>query len=227
MNLTLPTVDVSSAKSDLAELGPRAKSAIADIELPAVSLSDLDEKGRAVAGSLSDAGQSMSGAISDAGRAVGDALGDAGHFVSGALSAAGDRLKDLRPAPEPRRRSLAPLAVGGVVFGAIAVAVGTAAAFLMDPIQGARRRAAVRRRVDSVADRLREMRGGVATPKLLEAPEANVVAVPIEMGAGDSPDETSTLEFSDVAVPITTGKAKGHNGAARSSDAPAAEAAGE
>lgn len=223
MNLTLPTVDVSSAKSDLADLGPRAKSAISDIEVPAFN---LDGKGRAVAGSLSDAGQTVTGALSDAGKAVGGALGDASQLVSGALSAAGDRLKDLRPTPEPKRRSLAPLAIGGVVVGAIAVAVGTAAAFLMDPIQGARRRAAVRRRVDGVAGRIREMRGGEAPTKLLEA-QSDVVAVPIEMGAGETPDVAANLEFTDEAVPVTTGAAKRHNGATHTSDAAVAEAAGE
>jgi hypothetical protein len=232
MNLTLPKVHVSSAKADLADLGPRAKSAIADIELPALNLNrigvpDLDGKGHAVAGSLSDAGQTVTGALSDAGKAVGGALGDAGQLVSGALSAAGDRLKDLRPAPEPKRRSLAPLAIGGVVVGAIAVAVGTAAAFLMDPIQGARRRAAVRRRVDGVAEHVRQIRGGEAPTKLLEA-QSDVVAVPIEMGPGETPDVAANLEFTDGAVPVTAGAAtKSQNGAAHSSDSTVAEAAGE
>ncbi len=234
MNLRLPTVDVSSTRSDLADLGPRAKAAIADIELPALNLArvqvpDLDGKGRQVAGSLSDAGQSVTGALSDAGKAVGGALGDAGQLVSGALSAAGDRLKELRPSPEPKRRSLAPLAIGGVVVGAIAVAVGTAAAFLMDPIQGARRRAAVRRRVDGVAERVRQMRSGEASTKLLKAPDTEVMAVPIEMGPGETPDVAANLEFTDVAVPVTAGatKGKGHNGASHSSDAGVAEAAVE
>jgi hypothetical protein len=232
MNLTLPKVDVSSARSDLADLGPRARSAIADIELPALNLAriqvpDLDAKGRAVTGSLSEAGQTVTGALSDAGKAMGGALGDAGQLMSGALSAAGDRLRDLRPTPEPKRRSLAPLAIGGVVVGAIAVAVGTAAAFLMDPIQGARRRAAVRRRVDGVAERMREMRGGEASTRLLVAPDSNVLAVPIEVGSGESPDVAASLEFTDVAVPVKAGAGTGHNGAAHGSDSTVAEAPGE
>ncbi len=229
MNLTLPTVDVSSAKSDLADLGPRAKAAISDIELPTLNLSrvpDLDGKGRQVAGSLSEAGQSVTGALADAGKAVGGALGDAGHAMSGALSAAGDRLKDLRPTPEPKRRSIAPIAIGGAVVGAIALAVGTAAAFLMDPIQGARRRAAVKRRADGVAARLREMRSNQMETKLLEAPDTENVAVPIDVS--ETPDVSSELEFTDEAVPVTPAAAKtrGHNGASHSA-ASVAEAAGE
>ena len=230
MNLTLPTVDVSSAKADLADLGPRARSALADLELPTLNLSrvqvpDLDGAGRAVTGSLSDAGQTVTGALSDAGHSMSGALADAGHLVSGALAAAGDRLKDLRPTAEPKRRSLAPLAIGGVVVGAVVVAVGTVAAFLLDPIQGARRRAAVRRRVDSVAERVRQARGQ-EPQRLLEASQSDVVSVPIEMGAGETSAVAANLEFSDGAVPVSAGAAA-QNGSGHSSDATVAEAAGE
>jgi hypothetical protein len=208
MNLTLPTVDVASARADLAELGPRAKSAIADI-------------------SKSDTSQAVSGVVADAGQAVSGAVADAGQLVSGALAAAGDRLRELRPTPEPRRRSIAPIAIGGAVVGAIAVAVGTAAAFLMDPIQGARRRAAVRRRVDAVAERVRLARGIVQPTRLLQAPPPEVIAVPIEMGPGDPIPTEAAHDFTDGAVPVGAATAAAHNGSGHDSDVAAAEAPGE
>jgi hypothetical protein len=231
MNLTLPTVDISSAKADLADLAPRTRSAIADLELPKVNLAhiqvpDLDHASRSVSGSLSDAGHSVSGVLSDAGQAMSGALADAGQLVSGAIAAAGDRLKEMRPAPEPKRRSMAPLAIGGVVVGGVIVAIGAAAAFLFDPIQGARRRAAVRRRVDAVAERIREARGIHAPTRLLTA-ESDIVAVPIEMGPGEAAEVAANLEYTDIAVPVTAGATADQNGSSHSSDAAVAEAAGE
>jgi hypothetical protein len=222
MNLTLPTVDVSSAKADLADLGPRARSAITDLELPKVNLShlqipDLDHAGKTVTGALSDAGQAMSGA-----------LVDAGHLVSGALVAASGRLKDLRavPVPEPKRRSMAPLAIGGVVIGAVALAVGTAVAVLLDPIQGARRRAAVRRRVAAVAEHMRQARASRASTPPLEASQSEGIS-PIEMGPGEAPDVVVDVEYSDEAVLVSAGASSSQNGSGHDSDAAVAEAGGE
>jgi hypothetical protein len=289
MKLTLPTVDLSGARSDLTDLGPRARSAIADLDLPRVDLGhvqvpDRDHLGRAVKERLSDAGQAMTGSLSDAGRAVGgplsdtghavgdalseaghavsrplsdaghavgDALSDAGHtmsgplsdaghamsgafsdagqLVAGALAAAGERWKEMRPRAEPRRRSIAPIAIGGVVVGAIAVAVGTVAAFLMDPIHGARRRAAVRHRVEAMGERMRELIGMTPPTKLLEAPKAPPGQVAIEVGPGETPDMAAArISTTDEAVPVTAASGTHRdNGSGRSSDSVIADAAGE
>jgi hypothetical protein len=232
MNLTIPSVDLSSAKSELAELGPRARSAIADLELPKVNLGraqvpDIDHAAKTVSGSVSDAGQAVTGVLSDAGQAMTGALTDAGQMVAGALSAAGDRLKDLQPNAEPKRRSIAPLAIGGVLVGAVVVGIGTAAAFLMDPIQGARRRAAIRHRLEAAAERLRQARGIEVPTPLLEAPRSEAVSVPIEMGPGGTSDLGTNLEYADDSVPVSTGTGARHNGAARSADSTVVEAAGE
>ncbi|MEA2623703.1 MAG: hypothetical protein QOH61_2613 [Chloroflexota bacterium] len=205
MDLNLPTIDTSKIRARLGNADPRRVDtsrfrpsidlpsiSMPQIDLPSIDLPhverpqipSLDDAGRAVG----DAGRAVSSAAGDAGRLVTGAASEAGRAIGGALETAGDRLRDIRTAvaPAPKRTSgLARGLTAGVVV-AIGAAVAAGVAFFLDPARGARRRAALRRRISA---RSGMARTGVETARRAGERAVELVRIPVEsardlVGAG-------------------------------------------
>jgi hypothetical protein len=108
--------------------------------------------GHAAATSASDAGRAAAGFAADAGHAAGAVVSDAGRLIGSAFDSAGAKLHDLRSAvtPQPKSSGVS-RGVTAVAVAAILGALAAGAAFFLDPVRGARRRAAIRRRLGAQA----------------------------------------------------------------------------
>lgn len=170
--------------------------------------------GRAAVEGAGDAGRAAAEFASDAGRMAGSAVSDAGRMIGSALDSAGERLHDLRSSVTPQRnKSGIGRGVTAVAIAAILGALAAGAAFFLDPARGARRRAAIRRRLGAQAGIARI---GVDTArdaaKRAGDRAAELVRIPIESARdmvgsrnGHSDNGRSSEDTVDTAVLVGTG----------------------
>jgi hypothetical protein len=147
----LPSMPSLPAMGDAAKAAGEAGHAVTDAGRAAAEA--VGQAGHAAAATAGDAGRAAASLAADAGHIASSAMSDAGRLIGSALDSAGGRLHDLRSAvgPQPKRQGLG-RGVTAVAIAAIVGALAAGAAFFLDPLRGARRRAAIRRRLGRQAE---------------------------------------------------------------------------
>jgi hypothetical protein len=132
-------------------------------------------------------------------------LREAGRAMGGALEAAGDKIRDLTGHPRKRSRFGGPrgLAIGAIFLAVISSLVGAAALFFAHPVEGARRRAAVRERIDSQRERVAALAGRGRAPAVQPAGPRDPHGIPIE-------SESNVGMFEDLRVSAVSSAEKRH-----------------
>lgn len=207
MNFKLPTLDASTIQARFRAFDPssvdtsRLKPSIhlPSLEVPHIDMPHIE---RPQIGALDGASRAASGLATEAGKVAANAVSDAGRMVSSLLESAGERLHDLRTAvaPPPKRPSTLQRGIVALAVASVVASIAGGVAFFLNPARGAKRRAAIRRRLGIQAGKARSgVDTAVVAARRTTDRAADLVRIPIE----SAKDLVSRNGHSDVDIQAT------------------------